>query len=217
MNMAHNIAERLLDIQAVKLNPSHPFTWASGMRSPVYCDNRRALAHPDFRNQIATGLCDLVASIQDCGAIAGVATAGIAWGALLAHETGLPFCYVRSKPKDHGLKNRIEGQLEVGSRVVVVEDLISTGKSSLEACDALIEEGMDVLAVVSIFQYGFAQTKAQFEQRGLKFFSLCSFSELLERALQRKSITSTEFEELMSWNQDPAGWSQSFLAQKAGI
>ncbi|MCC6753227.1 MAG: orotate phosphoribosyltransferase [Saprospiraceae bacterium] len=215
--MAHKIAERLLDIQAVRLNPSQPFTWASGLRSPVYCDNRRALAHPDFRSQIVSGLCKLLETIPNSRAIAGVATAGIAWGALLAHETGLPFCYVRSKPKDHGLKNRIEGQLEPGSQVVVVEDLISTGKSSLEACDALLDEGMVVLAVVSIFQYGFAQTKAQFEQRHLNFFSLCSFTELLERALQRNSITDLEFEELMSWNLDPEAWSRNFLAQNAGI
>lgn len=217
MTIAHKIADRLLEIQAVKLNPLQAFTWASGLRSPIYCDNRKILSYPEIRSELIDGFIDLSQQFKDYQAIAGVATAGIAWGALLADRLGLPFCYIRSKPKEHGLKNLIEGYLAPESRVLVVEDLISTGGSSIEACDALRAEGHPIVAVVAIFQYEFEVAGQKFLEKSLKFESLSRFSALLERALLHKLINPNEYENLKSWNQDPAEWSRKYQLQQASL
>lgn len=217
MTIAHKIADRLLEIQAVKLNPGQAFTWASGLRSPIYCDNRKILSYPEIRNELVEGFVNLSQQFVAHQAIAGVATAGIAWGALLADKLGIPFCYVRSKPKEHGLKNMIEGHLEPHSRVLVIEDLISTGGSSIEACEALKAEGHKIEAVLAIFEYEFQIAKTKFQEKSLKFESLSQFSTLLERALLHKLINSNEYENLKGWNQDPAEWSRRYQQQQASL
>lgn len=207
MNLANNIADRLLQIKAIKLNAANPFTWASGLRSPIYCDNRLILSYPEERKIIIRGLTREASSYGEVNAIAGVATAGIAWGAYVADSMDLPFCYVRSKPKEHGLKNLIEGRLDSGSNVVVVEDLISTGGSSLEAVEALQAEGYKVLGVLAIFQYGFSTAISRFKEKNIQFSSLTDFNTLLARALRSDYISQSEYERLKSWNIDPKLWS----------
>lgn len=208
--LAHNIADRLLEIKAVKLNATDPFTWASGLRSPVYCDNRSILSFPEIRNEVVEGFSLVKESFEECSAIAGVATAGIAWGALLADRLKLPFAYVRSKPKNHGLQNQIEGQLPSGSKVLVIEDLISTGGSSMDAALAVKASGFELCGVMAIFQYGFPAARSLFEKNKLIFKTLSGFEVLLERALLRKYINQSEYENLKKWNQDPYLWSESF-------
>lgn len=215
MILAHNIADRLLQIKAVQLNTREPFTWASGLRSPIYCDNRKILSYPEIRNEVIQGLVEKTSQYGTVNAIAGVATAGIAWGAYLADRLQLPFVYVRSKPKEHGLKNRMEGELPPGSQVLVVEDLVSTGGSSLDAVQALAESGQQISGLVSIFQYGFYSAKAAFQQKQIPFYSLTDFPSLLERALQLRYINQTEYDNLSTWNADPQSWSSAFQAQHA--
>ena len=215
MTIAHKIADHLLKIQAVRLSPGNPFTWASGLRSPIYCDNRKILSHPSIRSEVLEGFQGISIEFPKTNAIAGVATAGIAWGALLAQSKQLPFCYVRSKPKAHGLKNLIEGELEPCSRVLVVEDLISTGGSSLEACEALLSEGHLIEGVVSIFEYGFSIAEQRFQEKSIEFRSLSNFNALLEQALLLKLISQTEFEKLKEWNLDPQAWSEKFQSEQA--
>jgi len=201
-------AEKLLQIKAVQLNVQHPYTWASGWKSPIYCDNRKTLSHPFIRDYIKSELCNLVfEKFASAEVIAGVATAGIAWGAMVADQLKLPFIYVRPKPKEHGLGNQIEGSFAAQQKVVVVEDLVSTGKSSLQVVDVLQQNGLEVMGMVSIFHYGFNQAKEAFEQANLPLYSLTNYPSLLELAQKRNMITPAEQEILLNWRQDPAHWS----------
>src|SRR3984885_3927847 len=199
------VAEFLLQIKAIKLQPNNPFTWASGWKSPIYCDNRTTLSHPAIRTYIRQKLTSL---IQDefgpVGCVAGVATAGIPQGALVAQELGLPFIYVRSKPKDHGTGNLIEGDVLTGKRVVVIEDLISTGKSSLQAVEALRDAGYDVAGLVAIFTYGFDVATNNFKQANCPFFPLSNYGALVKYAGENQYITETDVELLKKWREDPA-------------
>ncbi|MEP7195629.1 MAG: orotate phosphoribosyltransferase [Saprospiraceae bacterium] len=210
MNLANNIADRLLQINAIKLNATNPFTWASGLRSPIYCDNRLILSFPAERKIIIKALTRQASTYSGLEAVAGVATAGIAWGAYVAEALELPYCYVRSKPKEHGLKNLIEGRLPSNAKVLVIEDLISTGGSSLEAVSALQDEFYDVVGVLSIFQYCFQTAKEKFQLKNIKFSSLTDFETLLVRALQTNFINKDDFNRLQSWNHDPKLWSDQF-------
>lgn len=211
MNLAGNIANRLLQINAIKLNAQSPFTWASGLRSPIYCDNRLILSFPEVRNIVVKGLCRESHSFESVNCIAGVATAGIPWGAMVADHLELPFIYVRSKPKEHGLKNLIEGKLPDSARVLVIEDLISTGGSSMEAVNAVQQEGAEVIGVLALFQYGFPKAIQAFAERNVSMKCLTDFDTLLKIALESQYINQTEYENLKSWNLNPQLWSNSYL------
>jgi len=204
---SRDIAKNLLQINAIKLSPQNPFTWASGMRSPIYCDNRLTLSFPDLRNLIAEAFVSQLESM-DCeiDAIGGVATAGIPHGVLVAEKMNKPFFYVRSKPKAHGRKNLIEGLLQKGSKVVLIEDLISTGMSSLMAVEVVRQQGSDVQCVMSIFNYGFQKAIHAFETKKCTFASLCNYDLLLEEALAINYIQADHFEMLKKWKSDPEGW-----------
>lgn len=207
MNDAKVVAEKLLQANAVKLSPDAPFTWASGWKSPIYCDNRSILSYPFIRDYIKSEMCNvLFEKFGEADAFAGVATAGIAWGAMAADQLKLPFLYVRPKPKDHGLGNQIEGRCEPGQKIVVIEDLVSTGKSSLQAVDALEAAGLEILGMVSIFTYDFAVAKEAFEKRNLKYHPLTSYPVLLELALEKGIIQPEQSELLLKWREDPANW-----------
>jgi orotate phosphoribosyltransferase len=201
------VAEFLLQIKAIKLQPNNPFTWASGWKSPIYCDNRITLSHPTIRTFIRQ---QLTALIQDVfgpvGCIAGVATAGIPQGALVAQELGLPFIYVRSKPKDHGTGNLIEGDVLTGKRVVVIEDLISTGKSSLQAVEALRDASYDVAGLAAIFSYGFDIATENFKQANCPFVTLSNYNALIKNACDNQFITEKEVELLKKWRENPSEW-----------
>lgn len=201
------VAEKLLQIQAVKLSPANPFTWASGWKSPIYCDNRTVLSFPYVRDYIKSELSNTVfESFPDAAVIAGVATAGIPHGALVADQLKLPFIYVRSKPKEHGMGNQIEGVLQPGQPVVVVEDLISTGKSSLEAVQAIRAAGGEVIGMVSIFNYGFDIAVKAFEAAGVTYKSLSNYSALIELAVEKGLVSATEQETLQAWRSAPDVW-----------
>ena len=203
------MAEFLLQIKAIKLQPNNPFTWASGWKSPIYCDNRITLSHPTIRTYIRQQLTVLIQEVfGPVGCIAGVATAGIPQGVLVAQELGLPFIYVRSKPKDHGTGNLIEGDVVTGKRVVVVEDLISTGKSSLQAVEALRNAGYDVAGLVAIFNYGFDVAAENFKLANCPFHTLSNYSALIKYAGNNQYITSDEVKLLKEWREDPAVWGQ---------
>ena len=200
-------AEKLLQANAIKLNPHEPFTWASGWKSPIYCDNRKVLSLPFIRDYIKSELCNVVfEKFADVEIVAGVATAGIAWGAMVADQLKLPFIYVRPKPKDHGLGNQIEGQYASGQKAVVIEDLISTGKSSLQVVEVLRQNGVEVSGMVSIFNYQFQVAKDAFEQAKIPFVSLTNYSNLISLALQKGMIQANEEEVLLKWRSDPANW-----------
>lgn len=200
-------AEKLLQVDAVKLNPENPFTWASGWKSPIYCDNRRVLSYPYIRDYIKSELCNVVfEKFSDAEVVAGVATAGIAWGAMIADQLKLPFIYVRPKPKEHGLGNQIEGEYKLGQKVVVIEDLVSTGKSSLQVVDVLKKEGLQVQGMVSIFNYQFDAGKKAFEEAGIDLISLTDYSTLLKLAEQKGAIKPSQQEVLLKWRNDPANW-----------
>ena len=201
------IAEKLLEAGAVKLNPYEPFTWASGWKSPIYCDNRKALSFPFIRDFIKSELCNVIfEQFEEAGVVAGVATAGIAWGAMAADQLKLPFIYVRSKPKDHGLGNQIEGFLDEGKKIIIVEDLISTGKSSLQVAEILREKNAEVLGMVSIFNYGFDVAAEAFKNADLSVESLTNYTALIELA-KEKNIISEETEQLLlTWRANPATW-----------
>ena len=204
---AASIAEMLLRIQAIKLNTAKPFTWASGWTSPIYCDNRLSLSYPDVRKAIKDGLTHAIREnffTVEC--IAGVATAGIAHGALVADGLDLPFVYVRSKPKGHGMQNLIEGKTVKNQKVVVVEDLISTGGSSLKAVDALREAGMKVLGMVSVFNYGFDVASRNFYEADVSLISLSDYGHLINQALLEKYINEEQVISLKAWRVDPANW-----------
>jgi len=201
------VAEFLLQIKAIKLQPNNPFTWASGWKSPIYCDNRVTLSHPAIRTYIRQKLSQLIQEeFGAVGCIAGVATAGIPQGALVAQELGLPFIYVRSKPKDHGTGNMIEGEIMEGKRVAVIEDLISTGKSSLQAVDALRAAGYDVAGLAAIFTYGFDVAADNFKQAKCRYVTLSNYSALLKYAEEQQYISANQLELLNQWREDPANW-----------
>lgn len=207
MTNAKAVAEKLLQAQAVKLNPQNPFTWASGWKSPIYCDNRRVLSFPFIRDFIKSELCNVVfEKFPDADMLAGVATAGIAWGAMTADQLKLPYIYVRPKPKEHGLGNQIEGYYEAGQKVVVIEDLVSTGKSSLQVVDVLKEAGMEVVGMVSIFTYDFAKASTAFETAGVTLHSLTNYPSLIELAVEKGLVDQASQEVLLNWRDDPAGW-----------
>ncbi|RYY40569.1 MAG: orotate phosphoribosyltransferase [Chitinophagaceae bacterium] len=207
MTDAHVTAEKLLQSGAVRLSPGAPFTWASGWKSPIYCDNRRVLSQPFIRDYIKSELCNLVFErFPDAQAIAGVATAGIAWGALVADQLKLPFLYVRPKPKEHGLGNQIEGSYTEGQQVVVLEDLVSTGKSSLQVVEVLRAAGIVVQGMAAIFQYGFPQASAQFEDAGVPLFTLTDYAHLVALAEEKGQVGAEERAVLLKWREDPANW-----------
>lgn len=204
---AARIAELLLKIEAIKLNTQKPFTWSSGWKSPIYCDNRISLSFPDVRTSIRNALVEVIKeNFHTVEGIAGVATAGIAQGALVADQLSLPFVYVRPKPKDHGMENLIEGKITKGQKVVVVEDLISTGGSSLKTVVALREAGFQVLGMVSIFNYGFDIASRNFYEADVSLISLSDYSHLLTHALKQSYITEEQATSLKAWRVDPANW-----------
>lgn len=200
-------AEKLLKIKAIKLQPDNPFTWASGWKSPFYCDNRKTLSYPALRNFVKLELSRLVMeNFPDCDAIAGVATGAIPQGALVADELNLPFVYVRSKPKDHGLENLIEGELRPGMRVVVVEDLISTGGSSLKACEAIRRDGCEVAGMVASYTYGFDVAKEAFRAANVELLTLTNYEAVVETAEATGYIRPEDVAVLHEWRKDPAHW-----------
>jgi orotate phosphoribosyltransferase len=201
------VAEKLLEIQAIKLNLEKPFSWASGWKSPIYCDNRRTLSFPPIREFIKSELCNLVfEEFPEAEWLSGVATAGIPWGAMAADQLKLPFIYVRSKPKEHGMGNQIEGYFEPGKQVLVIEDLISTGKSSLAVVQALRQAGMQVAGLVSIFNYGFDEAAKHFAREDVKTRSLTDYNTLIGLAVEKGTMTSQQHETLVKWREDPANW-----------
>jgi orotate phosphoribosyltransferase len=207
---AEQLADFLLQIKAIKLQPTKPFIWASGWKSPIYCDNRLTLSFPKVRTFIRQEMSKaLVEKFEKPDVIAGVATGGIAHGALVAQELGIPFVYVRSAAKGHGMENLIEGKIESGQTVVVVEDLVSTGQSSIKAVQALRESGAIVKGLVSIFDYGFDTARTLFEQEKCPFFSLSNYDVLLERALLNKYVSKSDEDLLRSWKTNPEAWGSS--------
>lgn len=203
------IAQNLLDIEAVFLSPNDPFTWASGIKSPIYCDNRMTMSYPEVRKAIAKGLADKIkADYPDVEVIAGTATAGIPHAAWVAEILDLPMVYIRSKAKDHGKGNQIEGRIQEGQKMVVIEDLISTGGSVLEACEAAKREGADVLGVSAIFTYELPKGVTNFENAGVSLTTLTNYSTLLEAALISNYIEEADLELLKSWRQDPENWNK---------
>jgi len=201
------IAEKLLQINAVKLNLREPFAWASGWKSPIYCDNRRILSFPFARDFIKSELSNVVfENFPGAELLAGVATAGIAWGAMVADQLKLPYIYVRPKPKEHGLGNQVEGYFEKGQKTVVIEDLISTRKSSLQVIDVLKNSGVDVIGMVSIFTYDFPVAAEAFANAGLKYQPLTNYPVLIELAIEKGIVSKDEEEILLKWRNDPANW-----------
>ena len=206
-NFEKKTAEYLLQIKAIKLQPSNPFTWASGWKSPIYCDNRKTLSFPEVRSFICESFALMIRDLYpDAGLIAGVATGAIAHGALVADRLGLPFIYVRSGVKEHGLGNQIEGYYEAGQKVVVIEDLISTGGSSLNAVTALRDSGCDVLGMVAIFTYEFKKASDAFVAGNCKLNTLSNYSVLVDTAVKTGYIGQTEVDTLRNWRMDPANW-----------
>ncbi|PZR26896.1 MAG: orotate phosphoribosyltransferase [Citrobacter freundii] len=207
MTNEKTVAEKLLQVNAVKLNIQQPYTWASGWKSPIYCDNRRVLSFPFIRDFIKSEMCNVVfEKFPEAELLAGVATAGIAWGAMAADQLKLPYIYVRPKPKEHGLGNQIEGFYEKGQKTVVIEDLVSTGKSSLQVVDVLKAAGLDVVGMVSIFTYGFPVAAEAFAKYGLKYESLTNYPSLIELAVEKGTVNASEQEILLKWRDDPANW-----------
>ncbi|MBP6334821.1 MAG: orotate phosphoribosyltransferase [Bacteroidia bacterium] len=204
---AAQIAEYLLQIKAIKLQPSEPFTWASGWKSPIYCDNRISLSYPAIRRSICEALTASIRhNLSEAELIAGVATAAIPQGVLVAEKMELPFVYVRSSPKDHGRENLIEGELKAGQKTVVIEDLVSTGKSSLKAVQALRDAGCQVLGLICVFNYGFLQAEKNFSDADVPIISLCSYDTLIQRALETNYIRKEEVATLQAWRNAPESW-----------
>ncbi|MCL4116658.1 UNVERIFIED_CONTAM: hypothetical protein GTU68_039528 [Idotea baltica] len=205
--IARKVAQYLLQIKAVELSPSFPFTWVSGIKSPIYCDNRKILSHPSVRNYIIESFCELVDNqYSHANVIAGVATAGIAHAALIAWRENLPMIYVRSKAKEHGMQNLIEGVIDEGQKVVVVEDLISTGKSTLAAVAALRAKNVEVLGAVAIFSYGFKETQERFAAADCPFQTLSHYDVLVEEALKHGYVEESTMKTLKEWNANPKAW-----------
>lgn len=206
-NIEETIAHQLLQIKAIKLQPANPFTWASGWLSPIYCDNRKTLSYPEVRTYIKDRFADMIREhFADVDVIAGVATGAIAQGALVADILEKPFIYVRSSPKGHGLENLVEGKLLPGQKVVVIEDLISTGGSSLKAVEAIRNNGAEVLGMVAIFSYGFQLADQQFEEKKVKLSTLSNYKTLIKVAVDTGYVTSEEVETLEQWRQNPSQW-----------
>ena len=208
-NLEKKIAESLLQIKAIKLQPANYFTWASGWKSPIYCDNRKTLSYPEIRNQIKNTFVKIIQNeYGKPDYIAGVATGAIAIGMLVADAMNLPFIYVRPKPKEHGLGNMIEGQIESGKKVVVIEDLISTGKSSLNAVEALRNADIDVLGMVAIFTYGFKISEDNFKNSDIKLTTLSNYEVLINLALESEYVKESDLETLRAWRMDPENWNK---------
>ncbi|MFC2150924.1 orotate phosphoribosyltransferase [Bacteroidota bacterium] len=206
-NLEKKIAKSLLQIKAIKLQPANHFTWASGWKSPIYCDNRKTLSYPEIRNEIRDGFVQVIKEKYDTpDAIAGVATGAIAIGVLVAEAMNLPFVYVRPKPKEHGLGNMIEGEITEGKKVVVIEDLISTGKSSLKAIEALRDAKVKVLGMVAIFTYGFQISEKNFEQAKITLSTLSNYEVLINSALESNYIKESDLETLKNWRINPEKW-----------
>lgn len=206
MSIPSTIARQLLEVKAVRLNPSDPFTWASGMLSPIYCDNRVTLSHPAARTIVKNALVEAAAAFEPFDVVAGVATAGIPYGALLADALGKPFVYVRSSAKDHGRRNQIEGSVQAGARVLLIEDLISTGGSSILAADALNAVEMPVIGVLAVFQYGFQKADTAFAEKNIPFRTLTHYDALIEEAVRSGYITAAEVDTLKRWRENPEAW-----------
>lgn len=206
-NTAQKTAELLLQINAIKLNPKNPFTWASGWQSPIYCDNRITLSFPEIRNFLSDEFAkNIIEKFGKPDVIAGVATGAIGIGLLVAEKLGLPFVYIRPEPKKHGRQNQIEGYFEAGQTVVVIEDLISTGKSSLQAVEALKEGGAVVKGMAAIFTYGFAVAEANFASHNITLFTLSNYPTLLEQAVASNYISAEELETVKQWSKSPDTW-----------
>jgi len=207
IDIAKQVAKSLLQINAIILQPNNPFKWAAGWNSPIYCDNRKTLSYPEIRTNIKQGLAAIVKNhYKGANVIAGVATAGIPHGALVAEELGLPFIYVRSKAKEHGKKNQIEGYFEEGQSVILVEDLISSGKSSLDSAQVLKDAGMNVKGMVSIFTYGFDAAAENFKKAECEYVSLCDYSTLLPIAKEQQYVEESDLSVLNEWRDNPAIW-----------
>jgi orotate phosphoribosyltransferase len=207
MNTQKHFAEKLLQIKALQVNMQKPYTWASGWSSPVYCDNRKTLSYPHVRDFVKSELANMVLEkFPDAEVIAGVATAGIPHGVMAADLLKLPFIYVRSKPKEHGMGNQIEGILEKGQKVVVIEDLVSTGKSSLQAVDAIRAAGGEVIGMCALFTYGFPVAEEAFEQAMVPLHTISNYNALMEVAEDLKIVQPEQKESLAQWRMDPAGW-----------
>lgn len=205
--VAKILAEKLLKISAIKLQPSSPFVWASGWHSPIYIDNRKTLSYPDIRNFIKVEIARIITeNFGDVDAIASVATGAIAQGAMVSDVLGLPYVYVRSTPKDHGLENLIEGSLRAGQKVVVIEDLVSTGLSSLKAVEAIRSVGCDVIGMIAMFSYEFPVAHEHFAAAGVKLLTLSNYTTMLEEALRRKYIREEDVATLHEWREDPENW-----------
>lgn len=201
------IASKLIEVKAIKLQPNNPFTWASGWKAPIYCDNRKTLSYPQIRSLIKLELARVISeTFGDVEAIAGVATGAIAQGALVADLLGLPFVYVRSSPKDHGLENLVEGELKPNSKVVVIEDLISTGGSSLKAAEAIRNFGCEVLGMVAVYTHGFPMAEQNFEKAGVKLVTLTDYDQVIEEALRTSYISAENVELLREWRKSPETW-----------
>ena len=200
-------ASKLLEVKAIKLQPGNPFTWASGWKSPFYCDNRKTLSFPQLRDFVKLELCHAIQeNFPEAEAVAGVATGAIAQGALVADELSLPFAYVRSKPKDHGMENLIEGELQPGAKVVVVEDLISTGGSSLKAVEALRKHGCEVVGMVASYTYGFPVAEKAFAEAGVKLITLTDYEHVVAQAAETGYIPAGDITVLNEWRQNPSEW-----------
>lgn len=206
-DLRKTFAGKLLGIKAIKLQPNDPFTWASGWKSPFYCDNRKTLSYHDVRSFVKLELVHaILAHFPEATAVAGVATGAIAQGALVAEELAMPYAYVRPKPKDHGMKNQIEGQLPEGAKVVVVEDLISTGGSSLKAVATLREAGFDVVGMVASYTYGFLVAEEAFNEANVQLVTLTDYQSVVEKALETGYINKEDVPMLDEWRKDPANW-----------
>lgn len=207
VDSAHRVAELLLEAKAIKLSPDKPFQWSSGWLSPIYCDNRVALSYPDTRTYIKKAMADLIRrEYPEAEVVVGVATGGIAQGALIADLLELPFAYVRPEPKKHGMGNQIEGRIEAGQTVIIVEDLISTGGSSLKVVDVLRSAGIDVAGMVAIFTYGFALAEDNFNQKGVKLSVISNYNALIQTALAHDYISAEQVERLSAWRESPETW-----------
>ena len=210
MDIKKQFAQKLMDIKAIKLQPNKPFTWASGWKSPIYTDNRKTLGHPSLRSFVKLELCHVIQeNFPEADAVAGVATGAIAQGVLVAEELGLPYCYVRPKPKDHGMGNQVEGEIKKGSKVIVVEDLISTGGSSLKAVAALREYGVEVIGMVASFTYGFPVAEEAFREAGVKLITLSDYNAVVEQAAETGYIKEEEKAVLAEWRKDPSVWGKT--------
>ena len=203
------VAEKLLQVGAVKLSPSEPFTWASGWKSPIYCDNRKVLSFPYVRDFIKSEMCNVIfEQFGEADMLAGVATAGIPWGAMAADQLKLPYIYVRPKPKEHGLGNQIEGAYEPTNKILVIEDLISTGKSSLQVVDVLRKAGLQVIGMVSIFNYGFNIADEAFQKANVPFKSLTNYASMIDLAVEKGIVDPSTQDLLMQWRESPSTWNQ---------